>query len=64
LSYTLPKSIQSKLDMKNCKLFVTGDNLHLFTTRKGMDPQRSVNGTSDFTYVQNRVVSVGINVTF
>jgi TonB-linked SusC/RagA family outer membrane protein len=64
LSYTLPKSIQSKLDMKNCKLFVTGDNLYMFTTRKGMDPQQNVAGSSDFTYVQNRVVSFGINVTF
>ena len=63
-SYTLPKSIQKKLDMKNCKVFLTGDNLFLLSKRKGMDPQQSFNGTSDYTYVPNRVVSLGINVTF
>lgn len=64
LSYTLPKSIQQKLDMKNCKIFLTGDNLFLLSKRKGMDPQQTFNGTADFTYVPNRVVSLGINVTF
>lgn len=64
LSYTLPKSIQNKLDMKGCKIFLTGDNLFLLSKRKGMDPQQSFNGTSDYTYVPNRVVSLGINVTF
>ena len=64
LSYTLPKSIQNKLDMKGCKVFLTGDNLFLLCKRKGMDPQQSFNGTSDYTYVPNRVVSLGINVTF
>ena len=64
LSYTLPKRIQQKLDMKNCKIFLTGDNLFLVSKRKGMDPQQTFNGTADFTYVPNRVVSLGINVTF
>lgn len=64
LSYTLPKPIQNKLDMKGCKVFLTGDNLFLLCKRKGMDPQQSFNGTSDYTYVPNRVVSLGINVTF
>lgn len=64
LSYTLPKFIQNKLDMKGCKIFLTGDNLFLLCKRKGMDPQQNFNGTSDYTYVPNRVVSLGINVTF
>ena len=50
--------------MKGCKVFLTGDNLFLLCKRKGMDPQQSFNGTSDYTYVPNRVVSLGINVTF
>lgn len=64
LAYTLPKSIQKKLDMGNCKFFLTGDNLFLLSKRKGMDPQQTFNGTADHTYVPNRVVSLGINVTF
>lgn len=64
LSYTLPKFIQNKLDMKNCKIFLTGDNLFLVSKRKGMDPQQTFDGTADHTYVPNRVVSLGINVTF
>lgn len=64
LSYSIPRNIQKTLDLKGAKVFVTGDNLGLLTKRKGLNPQQSFNGTSDYTYVTNRVISVGLNVTF
>lgn len=64
LGYNLPASVLRKLQMKNCRIYASGDNLFLFSKRKGMDPQQTFNGTSDFTYVPNRIVSFGLNVSF
>lgn len=64
LTYTLPASIVRRIDLKDAKIFATGDNLGMLTKRKGMDPQQSFAGTADFTYAPSRVISVGLNLTF
>jgi hypothetical protein len=64
ISYTLPSKWMKSLDIQSAKLYATGDNLGLHTTRKGMDPQQSFGGTADYTYVPSRIISFGVNVTF
>jgi len=64
LGYTLPKKISNIIDIENIKIFASGDNLGMKTKRKGMDPQQSFAGTSDWSYVPSRVISFGVNVTF
>jgi TonB-linked SusC/RagA family outer membrane protein len=64
LSYSIPVSIASALDMSVLRIFATGDNLGLISKRKGMDPQQSFTGTADFTYVPSRILSIGVNITF
>ncbi len=63
LSYSIPVSIASALDMSVLRIFVTGDNLGLISKRKGMDPQQSFTGTADFTYVPSRILSIGVIIT-
>ncbi len=62
LSYTLPKNVSSRLYLNGAQVFVNVDNAFLFTAKKGMDPQRAINGTSDASYVPFRTVSFGFNV--
>ncbi|HLP72285.1 MAG TPA: TonB-dependent receptor [Bacteroidales bacterium] len=64
LSYNLPKSLVNKIDIQDARVFASGDNLALFTARKGMDPQQSFSGNADFTYVPSRIISFGLNLTF
>lgn len=64
LSYNFPASITSKLDMAALRVFATGDNLGVLTKRKGMDPQQSFAGTTDYTYIPTKIISFGVNVTF
>ncbi len=64
LTYTLPASLVRRVDLKDAKIFATGDNLGLLSKRKGMDPQQSFAGTADFTYAPSRIISVGLNLTF
>lgn len=62
LSYQLPEDLVNKLKVGGLQVFANIDNVHLFSAKKGMDPQRSFTGTSDFSYVPYRTFSFGFNV--
>jgi hypothetical protein len=62
LYYSIKTSKQTYT--KNSKNFATGDNLVLFSKRVGMDPQQSFTGVADHTYIPQRTISVGLNITF
>lgn len=59
LSYTLPRTIATRVSLDGLQVFFNVDNAHLFTAKKGMDPQRAFTGTADATYTPFRTVSVG-----
>ncbi|MDB5224280.1 MAG: hypothetical protein JWN83_2947 [Chitinophagaceae bacterium] len=62
LGYTLSKPLLNRLHMGGAKLFANVDNAYLFTAKKGMDPQRAFNGTSDASYPPFRTFTVGLNI--
>lgn len=64
LSYNLPKSILSKISFDAAKVYVSGENLYIFSKRKGMNPAESFNGTNSAVYVPNRLINLGVNFTF
>ncbi|WP_295767077.1 SusC/RagA family TonB-linked outer membrane protein [uncultured Mucilaginibacter sp.] len=64
LNYSLPKSLLTKVGVKNANIFVSGENLALFSARKGMNVSGTFNGTNDNTYNFSRIVSLGCNVSF
>lgn len=62
--YTFNKSLLKKAGIQSLRLFASGENLHLFTSMKGMDPQYNFTGTNDYSYSANRVVSMGVDINF
>lgn len=64
LSYSLPQVWIRKIGLSTAKIFVGGDNLVTFSKYKGMNPVQAFSGTTDNTYVPNRIISVGLNVNF
>lgn len=62
LSYNLPANLARRLYVGGLNIFANVDNAHLFTAKKGMDPQRSFAGTSDASYTPFRTINFGINV--
>ena len=65
LSYTLPKSLISRIGLQNLRLYVTGDNLWLWSKRQGLDPRQSIAGSSTSAYYSPiRTISGGLSVTF
>ncbi|MFC2152733.1 SusC/RagA family TonB-linked outer membrane protein [Bacteroidota bacterium] len=64
LGYTLPDNIVEKVKLKTCRIFVTADNLALFTKLKGMDPQYNFAGSQNYEYVPLKTLSAGIDIKF
>ncbi len=64
LGYNIPSRLLNKISLKSVRIFATGDNLVLFSKRIGMDPQQSFTGVADHTYIPQRIVSLGLNITF
>ena len=66
LGYSFPKAWMNKLNIGGIRVFVTGDNVALFSKRQGFDPRVSMSGANGSFggYSPMRVVSGGINLTF
>lgn len=64
VGYSLPKNALSKIGLNKLRFYLSGENLALLSGRKGMDPQQSLAGVADQTYVPSRTFTFGINVTF
>lgn len=64
LSYRLPRTVLKPIGLKGVTLSVAGENLAIFTAKKGMNPQQSFSGTNYNAYVPARVITFGLNLNF
>ncbi|WP_205411376.1 SusC/RagA family TonB-linked outer membrane protein [Mucilaginibacter pineti] len=59
--YSLPKDIVKRLRMSNFRIYLSGLNLLTFSSFKLWDPELGGNG---FNYPIQKVLNIGLNVTF
>lgn len=65
LSYQLPQVLLSRFNIQRIRVFVSGENLYLFTHRKGMNPVSNFAGISGTdSYSPARTFNFGINLSF
>jgi hypothetical protein len=65
LSYEFPKQLMKKWDVGELSVFLTGENLYMFTARKGMNPAFNFSGTQDeFAYNPSRSIVLGFSLQF
>lgn len=72
ISYDLPVSLTSRMNLSRVRLFATGTNLLTFTNYPGYDPELGLNfsqsnlniGNAFYTAPQARTLSIGINLDF
>ncbi|MBE9465245.1 SusC/RagA family TonB-linked outer membrane protein [Dyadobacter subterraneus] len=74
LTYSLPKSIASKLGLGPCRIYVQGQNLITITKYSGMDPEINLRnygagndrqiGVDGGSYPASKQYIVGLNVSF
>jgi TonB-linked SusC/RagA family outer membrane protein len=62
LGYNIPNAVLSQIGVANARIFSSVDNIHLFNSRKGMDPQQTFSGTADFTYTPVRTFTFGLSI--
>lgn len=71
IGYSVPKSIINKANISRARLYVSGQNLAIFTKYPGPDPEVSTNGNSstgqgiDRNIIANgRTITIGLNIIF
>lgn len=64
LGYTFPDNLVEKIRVNSLRVFITADNLALFTKLKGMDPQYNFAGSQNYEYVPLKTLSAGIDIKF
>ncbi|MDD2424993.1 MAG: SusC/RagA family TonB-linked outer membrane protein [Bacteroidales bacterium] len=60
LSYKLPQITNERIGVKNLAITLSGENILLFSARKGMNPMESFDGETSSQYTPSRVVTLGI----
>ncbi len=65
LGYTLPKQLLRKAGFAGVRVYVTANNLWVWSKRQGLDPRQSITGsTSNAYYSPVRTISGGVSLTF
>ncbi len=64
LSYAVPPTFIKRVGLNNLNVFASGENLVLWSKRKGFDPRQNFNGTNSNVYTPSRVLSLGLSATF
>ena len=64
VGYTLPHKWMKAINMQSLRVFLSGDNLLLFSARKGLDPQYNFSGSNTYSYTPERTVSLGVELNF
>lgn len=65
LSYTFPSEVVNKLNVNNIRVGISGENLFLWSKRKGLNPMSSLNGlTANTGYHFAKIVTCNLSVSF
>ena len=64
LGYSLPSSLLEKYKIEKIRFYITGDNIWLFSKRKGLDPRQSFSGETGYAYSALSTYSAGVQITF
>jgi TonB-linked SusC/RagA family outer membrane protein len=62
LAYNFSESKLKSIKLKALSIYLTADNVWLFSARKGMDPQATFNGTPGNVYAPARTIMLGLHV--
>ncbi len=65
INYSIPKNIVAKSGMESADVYVTGDNLFVWTSYQGNDPEQGINGNNGFATIPNiRTITFGVRLGF
>jgi TonB-linked SusC/RagA family outer membrane protein len=62
ISYNLPASVAKKIRTQSARIYVSAQNMITWTTLRNFDPE--VGNNRGWNYPQQKVTSIGLNITF
>lgn len=62
--YTLPAKLTQRAKIHAVRVYFSGDNLAVFSARKGLDPRQSFTSSTTSLYTALRTISGGVKFTF
>lgn len=63
--YTIPSKVTRRIHVDRIRVYLSADNVALWSKRKGLDPRQSLSGsTTNAYYAPIRTISGGINISF
>lgn len=62
IAYNFSESKLKNARLKSLSIYLTADNVWLFSAKRGMDPQATFSGTSGNVYAPARTIMLGIHV--
>lgn len=62
--YSLPQSLLQNWNLGILKIYFSGDNLFTFYGHRGLDPEQTISGSTDYRYPAQKSYSLGINLSF
>lgn len=64
IGYNVPKQVLDRFGVNQLRVYFQGDNLLTFQSHKGLDPEQSLGGTTNNRSFNQRIASMGINLSF
>ena len=64
LGYTFPSKWMKAIQASSARVYVSADNVAMFSKRKGLDPRQYTYGYSAANYSAIRAISFGVNINF
>jgi len=64
VGYTLPASLLQAAKIEAVRVFLSADNIRMFSALKGLDPQYNFTGGTGYSYTPTRTVSLGVDINF
>src|SRR5699024_1420932 len=64
LGYNFNQDVVETLGLSSLRLSLSGDNVHVFSKRKGYDPRMAVGGTNSSNFSPISTYSLGLNLSF
>ncbi|RKD92789.1 SusC/RagA family TonB-linked outer membrane protein [Mangrovibacterium diazotrophicum] len=62
IGYNLPKSVTSKANLQNVRVYMQADNIWTYQSHKGIDPEQNIAGTTNNRSNQMKTISFGLNI--
>ncbi|MGO4289401.1 SusC/RagA family TonB-linked outer membrane protein [Chitinophaga sp. RAB17] len=63
LGYNVPDAFAQRAHVRAANVYLSGENLALFTARKGMNVAQAFTGVTSNVYMPARIISAGLNIT-